>query len=186
MAQTHYEALGISRSASVEEISAAFRKRAKELHPDMPGGDTEKFKRVNEAYGVLKDSYKRSVYDLQTQLRTEAATLRKPASKSEVWFNILASGILLVIGVLFWLLGEKPYNGYLVALGWVSILYGIGLFVDRKYKFSNPLIIAKRVIIYVLLAIVGFVIRLSAMAALLVALVGLAAISSWILSHVFG
>ena len=188
MPATHYETLGVSRDASAEEIGAAFRKRAKELHPDMQGGDAEKFKRANEAYSVLKDTYKRSIYDLQTQLQAQSTTLRKTASKSEVRINILASAALLAIGVLFWVQGDKPdasYNGYLVALGWGFILYGIGLFVDRKSKFSNPLIIAKRVAIYVLLSIIGFVIRLSAITALLLALVGLAAISSWILSRVF-
>jgi hypothetical protein len=121
-------------------------------------------------------------------LQTQSATLKETASKSEVWIKILASGTLLAIGVLFWVQGDKPgasYNGYLVALGWGFILYGIGLFVDRKYKFSNPLIIAKRVAIYVLLSIIGFVIRMSAIAALLLALVGLAAIASWIFSRVF-
>jgi hypothetical protein len=120
-------------------------------------------------------------------LQTQSTALRKSASKSEVWINILASLALLTTGILFWVHGDKPgasYNGYLVALGWASLLYGIGLFVDRKYKFSNPVIIAKRVIIYILLAILGFVIRLSAMTALLLALVGLVAISIWIFSLV--
>ena len=155
----------------------------------MPGGDAEKFKRVNEAYSVLRDSYKRSMYDLQTELQAQSATLRQPASNSEVWINVLASVALLATGIFFWERGgDKPgasYNGYLVALGWVFVLYGIGLFVDRKQKFSNPFTVAKRVIIYVLLAVVGLVIRLSAIAALLLALVGLAAISSWIFSRVF-
>jgi molecular chaperone DnaJ len=56
MPQTHYENLGVSRHASAEEIGAAFRKRAKQLHPDMPGGDAEKLKGLNEAYSVLKDA----------------------------------------------------------------------------------------------------------------------------------
>ena len=93
MRQTHYEVLGIGSHASADEISAAFRRRAKELHPDVPGGDVEKFKRINEAYGVLKDSYKRSMYDFQSQLQAQSTNLRKPASRSEVWINIFASSL---------------------------------------------------------------------------------------------
>jgi molecular chaperone DnaJ len=58
----YYEVLGISKSASADEIKKAFRKKAIEFHPDK-GGDEAKFKEVNEAYEVLKDSAKRQRYD---------------------------------------------------------------------------------------------------------------------------
>lgn len=58
----YYEVLSIGKSASDDEIKKAFRKKAIEFHPDR-GGDEEKFKEVNEAYEVLKDSSKRQRYD---------------------------------------------------------------------------------------------------------------------------
>ena len=58
----YYEVLGVSKSASPDEIKKAFRKLAIEHHPDR-GGNEEKFKEVNEAYEVLKDSSKRQRYD---------------------------------------------------------------------------------------------------------------------------
>lgn len=58
-----YHTLGISKDASVEDIKRAFRKKAKEHHPDK-GGDSEIFKKVNDAYGILKDPEKRRIYDL--------------------------------------------------------------------------------------------------------------------------
>ncbi|MEK7603018.1 MAG: molecular chaperone DnaJ [Patescibacteria group bacterium] len=58
----YYEVLGVSKSASADEIKKAFRKAAVEHHPDR-GGSEEKFKEVNEAYEVLKDSSKRQRYD---------------------------------------------------------------------------------------------------------------------------
>lgn len=59
----YYEVLGITKSASADEIKKAFRRKAVELHPDKQDGDEEKFKEVNEAYEVLKDTSKRQRYD---------------------------------------------------------------------------------------------------------------------------
>jgi len=59
----YYEVLGINKDASPDEIKKAFRRAAIQYHPDKQGGDEEKFKEVNEAYEVLKDSAKRQRYD---------------------------------------------------------------------------------------------------------------------------
>jgi molecular chaperone DnaJ len=58
----YYEILGVSKGASADEIKKAFRKAAVEHHPDR-GGDEAKFKEINEAYEVLKDTGKRQRYD---------------------------------------------------------------------------------------------------------------------------
>ena len=61
-----YEVLGVGRSASAEEIKKAYRKKAKELHPDRNGDDPQaetKFKEANEAYEILKDAEKKAAYD---------------------------------------------------------------------------------------------------------------------------
>ncbi len=61
----YYEVLGVSRTASNDELKAAFRNLARKYHPDVSDASDaeEKFKEINEAYGVLSDSDKRAAYD---------------------------------------------------------------------------------------------------------------------------
>jgi molecular chaperone DnaJ len=59
----YYEVLGVGKDASADEVKKAFRRLAVEHHPDKEGGDESKFKEINEAYEVLKDSAKRQRYD---------------------------------------------------------------------------------------------------------------------------
>lgn len=62
MSKDYYDILGVSKSASQDEIKTAFRKKAHEHHPDK-GGDAEKFKEYNEAYQILGNPEKRQKYD---------------------------------------------------------------------------------------------------------------------------
>src|SRR4026207_2371688 len=61
-----YSTLGVSRTASDDEIKRAYRKMAMQFHPDRNNGSAEaeaKFKEITEAYDVLRDPNKRATYD---------------------------------------------------------------------------------------------------------------------------
>ena len=63
----YYQTLGVSRGADEGEIKKAYRRLARQYHPDMNKGDKkseEKFKDISEAYSVLSDKEKRKQYDM--------------------------------------------------------------------------------------------------------------------------
>jgi molecular chaperone DnaJ len=63
MTQDYYSTLGVSKTATPEDIKKAYRKLAHEHHPDKDKGNESKFKEINEAYQVLSDPNKRQQYD---------------------------------------------------------------------------------------------------------------------------
>lgn len=85
MAKSYFAILGISPNASVDEIRSAFRRLAKEYHPDHYAGSSERFRDIQEAYAVLGNSRRRREYEqsirkvpIKTSLRPSTYTGPEP------------------------------------------------------------------------------------------------------------
>lgn len=91
----YYKTLGVSKTATKDEIKKAFYKLAHQHHPDKNKGDDKKFKEVNEAYQVLSDDKKRATYD-----RTGATAGQQ------------ASGAGAGFGYQGYSTGQNPFEGF--------------------------------------------------------------------------
>ena len=91
-----YEILGVARGASADEVKRAYRKRARELHPDAnpddPGAE-DKFKELSRAYEVLSDPQQRANYDRLVRRGSAVAQLVETRSVAGDWaiFSRLSS-----------------------------------------------------------------------------------------------
>jgi molecular chaperone DnaJ len=75
MAKSYYAILGVSSTATADEIRSAYRRLAKEFHPDHYAGDSEIFRNIQEAYAVLADVERRRRYENSIR----RAPVREPA-----------------------------------------------------------------------------------------------------------
>jgi len=97
MAKDYYKTLGVSKTATAEEIKKAYRKLALKYHPDRNKGDKEaeeKFKSINEAYAVLSDANKRREYD-----SFGSAGFRKRYSQEDIFRGSDINDILRGMGL---------------------------------------------------------------------------------------
>ena len=86
----YYEVLGVARDASAEDIKKGYRKAARKHHPDVNPGDKPseaKFKEVQQAYDILSDAEKRSLYDRFGKAAVEgmAASGQRPGPGAAEW-----------------------------------------------------------------------------------------------------
>jgi DnaJ-like protein len=104
---THYDVLGVPRSAGEEAIRAAFHSAAKACHPDLNAGDPvagQRLKHIIAAYDELKTPERRAAYDQFLTDRRRALARRFATSTVAT----LAGGAVVVLGVS--LLGSQPYQ----------------------------------------------------------------------------
>jgi DnaJ-class molecular chaperone len=98
MSDNLYEVLGVSKKADPEEIKKAYRDLSKIHHPDK-GGDPEKFKELNNAYEILKDSSKREMYDLTGQTQEGGPPPGGPGFGSPFGFSPFGPGFHMNVDI---------------------------------------------------------------------------------------
>ncbi len=120
---THYEQLGVSRTASGEEIKRAYRQLAIRWHPDKNPNHSlaeEKFKAINEAYRILSDPDLRASYDFRLNAaqrpqtppppksRPAAPPLAPPKPRFRKW--VIPGIVLLILAIFFGFFGLQQYH----------------------------------------------------------------------------
>src|SRR3954467_2268730 len=84
----YYEVLGVARDATADAIKKAYRKLARTHHPDVNPGDKTaegKFKEAQQAYDILSDAEKRSMYDRYGKAAFEGMAASGPRSGATEW-----------------------------------------------------------------------------------------------------
>jgi molecular chaperone DnaJ len=96
----HYHTLGVTQTASVEEIKHAYRRLVKLHHPDTTQGDNEQIRRINAAYSILKYSESRQAYDRQltsTVTLPPQRTVSDEATDQEIWLKQVYSPLSRIL-----------------------------------------------------------------------------------------
>jgi DnaJ-class molecular chaperone len=106
----YYSTLGVSRSASQDDIKSAYRKLAMKHHPDR-GGDEKKFKEISEAYDVLSDPKKKEIFDLGGNPRQQGGQYGNSFHQNPFEFHFGANNVPPGMDDLFERFGFGPGFG---------------------------------------------------------------------------
>lgn len=148
----YYQILSVSASASQEELRLAYRRLAKIYHPDVYANGDETFKKINDAYSVLRNPARRRLYDASLAIDISISQVQD-ATDRERFYNIVIALICFSVGVFLWIVGDNPgpkANGSFVLFGWVLIFYSIIVCNDRDKKLTNPLVPFKKMLLIIL------------------------------------
>lgn len=141
-----YEVLGVTRGATPDELTAAYRARAKELHPDARPGDVtaaERFARVGAAYRVLSDPAERARYDTSSAPAATAVAPRpRPKFRLTRRTARWAAGggaLLIVLGIVIggFVFSLQRHDAHLRANGVAVVATVVSVNGERRLEFPT-------------------------------------------------
>ena len=146
-----YEELGVTRGATPDEITTAYRARAKELHPDARPGDVtaaERFARVGAAYRVLSDPAERARYDASSAAAATAVAPHRAPPRPRPKFRLTrrtarwAAGggaLLIVLGIVVggFVLSLQRHDAHLRANGVAVVATVVSVNGERRLEFPT-------------------------------------------------
>ena len=107
---THYDVLGVARSAPTSEVRRAYVELARQHHPDRAGGDADVMRAINDAWATLRDPARRASYDRTLRPTVAPTAVTEPRSSSDA-DDLLAD-----------LLDDTPIGGQVVLPRWFALL----------------------------------------------------------------
>jgi DnaJ domain len=107
---THYDTLGVARTAPTSEVRRAYVALARQHHPDRAGGDPDAMRAINDAWMTLRDPARRAGYDLTLGQRASTTVPSAPRSPSDL-DDLLAD-----------LDDDTPIGGQVVLPRWLSLI----------------------------------------------------------------
>jgi len=141
--QDYYELLGVSRTASADELKKAYRKLAMQYHPDRNAGDKaaeQKFKEINEAYDVLRDEQKRAAYDRFGHAAFENGGGARPGGGGGGFeFNFAAGGFADIFDEMFGEIMGGRRSGQSSGRG-ADLRYNLEISLEEAFRGTNSTI----------------------------------------------
>jgi hypothetical protein len=132
----YYDVLGVSESASREEIDRQYKREAHKHHPDR-GGNEERMKSLNEAYGVLKDASARKIYDegrVKYTHQEPFVPVSTPTARDVgVFGHVLSASLCLFGGIFLLMLVRFQWFWFLWPLAVLAVMViGFGVLMARS------------------------------------------------------
>ncbi len=192
---THSEILGVRDDASRREVNAAYRKLAKKYHPDVDGGDSERFQQITDAYNALTERPARAAVEARKPARpAPPAPAPAPAFGLRQWiaaflrrraFGALSAFTFLIgLFLLDWGDGiHEDFTPGLLLVGSAAILLSVGFFANRRREYVDLADAVERAIISIGRFLFDLIARLYLMMTLVFAVVALLGAINWVKRH---
>jgi hypothetical protein len=191
--QSHFDILGVRDDASRREINAAYRKLAKKFHPDVEGGDGDRFQEITEAYNALTVRPARGAVETRRPARAAAPEPAQAFGLRQWFIALLRRHTFAALAVFAFLVGlflldwgdgiHEDFTPGLLLAGSAAILLSVGFFANRQHDYVDLPDAVERAIISVARFLFDMLVRVYLMMVLVFSVVALLALINWVKRH---